>query len=139
MTAHDTNGRTPVRRAAALLGGIALALCVLPPVAVGADSGFRCGTRLVGLGDHVYDVRSKCGDPDLVTQKIEKRRVKHRVRRWSPKGFAQDLTEEREIEVLIDEWVYDLGETRFIRYVWFEDNRVVAIIAGERGNGERSK
>ena len=124
-------------RWAALPMALAVPLVVLAALPARADSGFRCGTRLVGLGDHVYDVRNRCGDPDLVTQKIEKRKVKHRVRRWSPAGMSEDLAEEREIEVLVDEWVYDLGESRFVRYVVFEDNRVVAVIAGERGTKNR--
>jgi len=96
------------------------------------DSGFRCGGRLIGLGDHAYDVKKKCGEPEAVTQKLEKRKVKNKVRRWT-NGVAQDLTEEREVEVTIDEWVYDFGPQRFVRYVSFEDNRVVNIRSGERG------
>jgi hypothetical protein len=96
------------------------------------DSGFRCGGRLIGLGDHAYDVQKKCGEPEAITQKLEKRKVKNKVRRWT-NGVAQDLTEEREVEVTIDEWVYDFGPHRFVRYVSFEDNRVVNIRSGERG------
>jgi hypothetical protein len=101
-------------------------------VVADTDSGFRCGGRLILLGDHQYDVQKKCGDPESITQRLEKRKVKNKIRRWT-NGVAQDLTEEREIEVTIDEWVYDFGPHRFVRYLSFEDNRVVNIRSGERG------
>lgn len=98
-----------------------------------ADSGFRCGTgRLVDRGDHMYEVRDKCGDPDAITQRVEKRTVKHKVRRWLGE-FSEEVTEEREVEVLLDEWVYDLGDRRFVRYVAFENDRVYDVVTGNRG------
>jgi hypothetical protein len=113
-----------------------LAVCIwLPagfPAGVAADEGFRCGTRLVGVGDHKREVTKKCGDPDSTSQRFEKRKVQHVVRRWV-NGIALESREEREIEVTIDEWVYDLGSNKFVRYVSFENNRVISVVAGERG------
>ncbi len=105
--------------------------------AADSDSAFRCGARIVSTGDHMTDVRAKCGDPDLVTTRVDKRKVKHKVRRWSEQGIAEEFTEEREVEVLLDEWVYDLGERRFVRYVGFENNRVVDIRTGNWGSVQR--
>src|SRR3954463_13932395 len=87
-----------------------------------ADSGFRCESgRLVYTGDHMYEVRKKCGDPDMVTQRLEKRKVTQKVRRWVG-GVAEEFDEEREVDILVDEWVFDFGPERFIRIVSFEDN-----------------
>lgn len=112
---------------------VGLALPAGTPAAF-ADSGFRCGNRIVDTGDHMYAVQQKCGEPDATSQRTEKRIVKQRVRHFSPEGFAQDLTEEREVEILIDEWMYDLGDRKFVRYVEFENNRVVEILIGARGS-----
>jgi hypothetical protein len=108
-----------------------------PAASADSDSGFRCGARLVNTGDHMAEVREKCGDPDLVTTRVAKRTQKQKIRRWSPEGIAEEFTEEREIEVLLDEWVYDFGEKRFMRYVGFENNRVVDIQTGNRGSVRR--
>jgi hypothetical protein len=98
-----------------------------------ADSGFRCESgRLVRTGDHMIEVRHKCGEPDMVTQRIDKRRVKHKVRRWV-NGESQEVSEEQEVEVLVDEWTYDLGPRRFIRMVSFENSRVVCVATGDYG------
>jgi hypothetical protein len=100
----------------------------------GADSGFRCESgRLVYTGDHMYEVRKKCGDPDMVTQRLEKRKVTQKIWRWTA-GVAEEIEEEREVEVLIDEWVFDLGPERFIRIVSFEDSRVTCVNTGNYGS-----
>ena len=100
-----------------------------------ADSGFRCATgRLVDQGDRMFDVRAKCGDPDAVTTRVEKRKVKEKVRQHLGGGLSEEVTQEREVEVLLDEWVYDLGDRRFVRYVAFENDRVIDVATGQRGS-----
>jgi hypothetical protein len=102
-----------------------------------ADSGFRCGSgRLVDQGDRMYEVRDKCGEPDAVTTRIAKRTVKEKVRRTTG-GVTEEVSEEREVEVLLDEWVYDLGDRRFVRYVAFENDRVIDVATGRRGSQRR--
>jgi hypothetical protein len=112
---------------------VALLVALAPPTAARADGALRCESgRLVTAGDHMYDVRNKCGDPDMVSQRVDRRRIKHTLRRWVH-GKAEELEEEREIEVLVDEWVYDLGPERFVRIVSFEDNRVTCVGTGNYG------
>jgi Ni/Co efflux regulator RcnB len=100
-----------------------------------ADAAFLCeqSRRLVSRGDHMYDVRNRCGDPDLVTQRLETRKVTHKVRRWV-RGQVEEVEEEQEIQVLLDEWVYDLGPQRFIRIVSFENSRVTCVGTGGYGS-----
>jgi hypothetical protein len=103
-----------------------------------ADTGFRCKSgRLVDQGDHMFEVRDKCGEPDAISTRVEKRTIKQKVRRTFGGGLSEDVTEEREVEVLLDEWVYDLGDRRFIRYVAFENDRVIDIVTGRRGSLKR--
>jgi hypothetical protein len=117
----------------AVLGAALVCLSAARPAA--ADSGFRCPStgRLVSTGDHMIEVRKKCGDPDFVTQRTEKRKVKVTVRHRINRHEEEDVTEEREIEVLVDEWTYDLGAERFIRLVAFENAHVVGIGTGGYG------
>lgn len=98
-----------------------------------ADDGFRCGTgRLVSVGDGMYQVRNRCGDPDAVSTRVEKRKVKYRVSRWIY-GVQESIIEEREVEIPIEEWTYDLGPRAFVRYVVFENGAVVNVTTGSYG------
>lgn len=98
------------------------------------EDGFRCDSgRIVSRGDHVVEVRNKCGDPDAVVQRTEKRRIKQKLVRWVA-GVAEEISEEREVEVLVDEWTYDLGPQRFMRFVLFENGRVAGVRAGDYGH-----
>jgi hypothetical protein len=104
------------------------------PTVVHADSGFRCKSgRLVSIGDRMYDVRDRCGQPDAISQRIEKRKVKHRITRRIG-NIEESVIEEREIEVPIDEWTYDMGPYSFIRYVLFENGLVIDVATGDYGS-----
>jgi hypothetical protein len=58
-----------------------------------------------------------------------------KVRRWTSPSEQEDVTEEREVEILVDEWTYDFGSDRFVRYVAFENARVVGVTTGAYGSG----
>lgn len=117
-----------------ILAGVVWAAVLAMPVAVCADSGFRCGTgRLVSVGDRMADVVVRCGEPDAVVQRIEKRKVKHRITRRIG-NVEESFIEEEEIEVPIDEWAYDLGRHSFTRFVVFENGKVVDVATGGYGN-----
>jgi hypothetical protein len=117
---------------------ISLALASLLSVLAGsatvcADDGFRCRTgRLVSVGDRMGEVQNRCGEPDAVTTRIEKRKVKHRYSRWFG-GIEESIVEEVEVEVPLDEWTYDLGPQSFIRYVVFENGSVINVTTGGYG------
>jgi hypothetical protein len=40
---------------------------------------------------------------------------------------------EETVEVIVDEWTYDFGKNRFIRYLTFEQGKLVRITAGRYG------
>jgi hypothetical protein len=110
----------------------ALTVAAVPATSI-ADSGFRCANgRLISVGDRTNEVRSLCGDPDAISQRIERRRIKQQVTKWV-NNVAVSYVEEREVEVPIDEWTYDLGRNVFIRYVLFEAGRVVEVVTGRYG------
>lgn len=118
-------------RVSAWMLGVAL-VTVGVPVARAGD-GFRCESGLlVNVGDSSYEVQRKCGEPDQVTEQIEKRTVREKVRRWID-GVLQEVTEERQIDVPIHEWTYDMGQHRLIRFLRFENERLVRVVTGRRG------
>jgi len=101
---------------------------------VAADSGFRCGSgRLVSVGDRMDQVLERCGEPDAVIQRVEKRKVKHKVTRRVG-NVEESIVEEEEIEVPVDEWAYDMGRYVFVRYVVFENGKVVNVETGKYGS-----
>jgi hypothetical protein len=110
-----------------------LCLALAGTVPAQADEGFRCATgRLVSLGDRMNEVQNRCGDPDAVSTRVEKRRVKYQVSRWIH-GVLETVVEEREVEVPIDEWTYDMGPRAFVRYVLFENGAVTNVKTGGYG------
>ena len=115
------------------LAAVSFFLLILGPLAAHADSGFRCKTgRLVSVGDRMTEVRNRCGDPDAVSTRVEKRRVKHRFTRWVD-GVQESVVQEEEVDVPLDEWTYDLGPNYFIRYVLFENGSVIDVATGGYG------
>ena len=101
-----------------------------------ADSLLRCGTELVSEGASPYEVRMTCGDPVA-----EARRTEYRTRPrvvlvpCTPGGSAQcrQIVQET-VEVQVLEWTYDNGPQRFIRYVTFEQDRLIHVRTGGRGH-----
>ena len=118
-----------MRRLAMLVVG----LLSLTSASARADDGFRCKSgRLVSVGDNMKEVRDRCGDPDFVATRVERRKVKYRyTRRFGQ--VEESVVEEREVEVPLDEWTYDLGPNSFTRYVTFENGRVVDVTTGDYG------
>ncbi len=115
---------------------ISLALVPLLVILAGpalADDGFRCKTRrLVSVGDRMSDVLDRCGEPDAVAERVEKRKVKHRFTRRVG-DVEESVVEEQEVEIPITEWTYDMGPQSFTRYVIFEAGAVVNVATGQYG------
>src|SRR5262245_29056195 len=75
-----------------------------------SDESLRCGTRLVELGDTLAEVRGKCGEP-----------ASRKQRKFRRRGM---------VVATVDEWVYDLGATSFVRILTFQSGRLTSIKAG---------
>ncbi len=102
----------------------------------------RCGTKLASPGDTKYEVMAKCGAPDYKEIRYEKRirrdfyrdlfRNRDLSRYESERNFYREPLLVEEL-VEIEEWTYNLGPTSFIRYLIFENGRLVDIITGDYG------
>lgn len=99
-----------------------------------ADTGLRCDGRIASRGDSTYEVREICGDPDDVQRSVVARRVSRIVRvpcADNPRAVCR-VREEVIVEVVVERWTYDFGNGRLIRYVTFEDGRLVHVETGGR-------
>lgn len=90
-----------------------IALILLLSFAANAHA-FRCGRRLVQIGDYKSDVLQKCGEPDTV----EERRAIRGSRLRHPQGALEINQFE---EVLIEEWTYNFGPRKFQQFLQFEN------------------
>jgi hypothetical protein len=106
-----------------LLGAVGAA--ATPARAEGGFGGFRCGSRLVRDGDTQDDVAKKCGDPDAVRTWTEYR---------TESIWEAGRKLERSIPITYDEWKYDLGAGRLIRYAVFVQGRLVSTRTGTYGS-----
>ena len=97
-----------------------------------------CGSRLISVGDTLYQVRSVCGEPDDAQHRIETRTVRQRVRvpceRQQRRGAQCETTVEHSSDVVVDDWTYDFGRQRFIRYLTFLDGRLASVQTGSYGS-----
>jgi hypothetical protein len=84
-----------------------------PPPAQAVEL-FRCGSHRVLIGEHISEVLDRCGEPDFADERI--------VRRTHTRKSCGKIIEERTVEVLVNDWVYDFGLNHYVRYLHFENN-----------------
>ena len=79
---------------------------------------FRCGSRIITRGDPAEKVLQYCGEPVAVTKRLKQRSyyMEHGV----------DLPGALE-EVVVEEWIYNLGPRLLMRVVLLEDAYVEEI------------
>ena len=117
-----------------LISCVILATFLLVGSAGALDMDFKCGSYIVAVGDRAYDVLKKCGDPVYV-ESWQEVRARGDIDPWTVEPgrryyigplFAQEL-------VTIEEWEYDLGPNKFIRYLRFENGRLTRVTTGDYG------
>jgi hypothetical protein len=96
--------------------------------------GFRCNSYVIDVGMHKMEVLKKCGNPATRDQRVERRRIGVRQSTGnqvlSPvtmQGDRNAVDYEREIEIQIEEWLYNFGPQRFMQLLTFEDGRLKQI------------
>jgi hypothetical protein len=104
-----------------IIGVIVLSLCCLNNAYA-----MRCGRNLVVEGDYIEEVIAQCGEPDSVQTHTE---VVSRTLRFPYRTL--DTTEY--IEIQVEEWVYNLGPSRFQQYLRFENGVLVEVKSLGRG------
>ena len=101
-------------------------------------AGLRCGTELVHEGDGKAEVIHKCGEPSFVESWGEERiqRDFYYGPIFSPRTREYHWYREpllvKEL-VRIEEWTYNFGSTRFIRFLRFENGILTEMAVGDYG------
>jgi hypothetical protein len=96
-------------------------LLVLALAAASPAFAFRCGTKLVSEGDTRSQVAAKCGEPT----EVDRRSVLREAITWI--GGRAYHTAPGLIEIPVESWIYNLGPSKFMQRVRFEDGVVVAV------------
>ncbi len=81
----------------------------------------HCNTDILSSGLSQYEVLQRCGEPFFRDSRTEE--VFSRI-----SGGGRRLVERR-----IDEWTYNLGPTRFMRILTFNNGRLEEVISGSKG------
>jgi hypothetical protein len=102
-----------VRRPSAALLAIVLLAASLPAHA------FRCGTRIIGRGDHVTKLLEFCGEPANVQSRYAQRSLVGNFGRVYIPSYVE--------EVLIEDWTYNRGPYQLMRTVRIENGVVTEI------------
>jgi hypothetical protein len=108
-----------------------LVLVVLGAAAAApADAAFRCGNKLITEGDTRGEVLAKCGEP----ADVERRSVFRQpfVYRFGRRVYVGPDV----VEIPIEIWLYNLGPSKLMRRIYFEDGIVVEIETLEYGYRE---
>lgn len=97
----------------------------------------RCGSYVINEGMFKGEVFGKCGQPVSVSSHIERRTNGNSVlnqqyygnqRNIFPNssfGFGQNYSVE--VDVLVEEWIYNFGSSRIQQYLRFENGKLMEI------------
>jgi len=100
-------------------------------------SALRCGTQLVAVGDFKEEVLADCGEPDHV-EVWQEERIFRDFSTDSSQSFGNEYHRNREPflvkqQVIVERWTYNFGRQRLVRYLRFENGRLVDLRSGEHG------
>jgi hypothetical protein len=88
---------------------------------------FRCGNKLISVGDYKNDVYEKCGAPESVDTHTE---VAVNTFNFPRRTIGQEYYTEIQVEI----WIYNFGSLRFKQYLRFENGVLVDIKSLGKGN-----
>jgi len=100
---------------------ILIVILLLSTTSDATASDFMCGSRIITTGEGKDDVFKKCGEASSV--KVWEERIIRDL------GSGLLVVE----PVTIEEWEYNLGPNRFIRYLRFENGQLINIADGDYG------
>jgi hypothetical protein len=97
----------------------------------------RCGHSLVQPGDHKSYVYEVCGEPDYVDSHYESRGSESYAdvrqntfsqnRRFPNNSFNFGQSHYRDVEVLVEEWIYDFGSAKLRKLLRFENGKLIEV------------
>jgi hypothetical protein len=97
---------------------IALGMVACPAFAAASDT-FRCpGGAIIAVHDRLSAIASKCDAPTYISRRT--------ITRGLPSGYFETIE--------LEEWTYNLGSSRFIYYLTFENGFLERIESGTYGD-----
>ncbi|MEQ1622762.1 MAG: DUF2845 domain-containing protein [Methylococcales bacterium] len=96
----------------------------------------RCGDKLLSLGDSKEEVVELCGEPESMETHIERRGSSYfGSGSQYQQGSGSTIGQQQyvEVEVVVDEWIYDFGRRRLQQYLRFENGRLREIRSLKQG------
>jgi hypothetical protein len=114
---------------------ILLSVCL---VTIASANAFRCGTKLVSAGDFKPRVLAECGEPSHIEVWQEERVYDYFAPFYTNDDFDRERRRYRKPILVrelitIERWTYNLGSHKLIRYLTFENGRLVLVATGEHG------
>ncbi len=85
---------------------------------------FRCNSYVIDAGLHKAEVMKKCGAPTSQDTRIERRILRVRDSQGGVRGPGTSVEVERELQVTIEEWIYNFGPSQFMQLLIFENGRL---------------
>ena len=112
------------------------AIIILPVIwvhiSVASDRTLRCQNRLVSIGADKSEVLEKCGDPDKITQwEVDHNSYISQIYDYENDRYQAPKTIKGPIRM--ERWTYNFGSNKFIRYLDFENDKLIKIETGEKG------
>ena len=119
-----------------IVAAVLLLVLFLPDTA----AAFRCGNKLVKEGMHEAEVIAICGEPTLARHLgYAIRSADIRYRRPTSSGIVITHTPgyyRYPVDVMVTEYIYNLGPRKFMRRIVFEDGLVASVETLGRGYRE---
>lgn len=100
---------------------------------VSSIQALRCGNSLVSRGDRKIEVILKCGEPFLIEKWDEEIAIYEDAKFRKDETGARTSVVRRRIGSYDEEWTYNFGSNKFLRFLQFRDNKLVRIVDGPRG------
>ena len=106
-------------------------------------AGLRCGVRIISEGDYKDKVLAECGAPDQVAVWEEERVYGFQYHpsyygiydnyEYDASGFDHAKPYRVRKQVVVEEWTYNHGPTRFMDHLRLENGIVREITSGDYG------
>jgi hypothetical protein len=118
----------PVKRYCLLLAALSV---LWVGEAVASQRTLRCDGRLVSIGDTRSEVEQNCGEPDRLSRwQGNDNTTVVRIFDYETERYQAPVRVETPIETEI--WIYELGPTRLVRTLHFENGRLIRIETGPK-------
>jgi len=103
----------------------------------------RCGSYVINEGMYKGEVYGKCGPATYADSHLETRGYNNNIQNqqnfggrkklYPDSSFSYGQNDYAQIDIVVDEWVYNFGPSRLQQYLRFENGRLVEIRNLERG------